>query len=163
MQIEYCKADDDILERRWEKNIRENAGDNRWLYWKMEFTANNRTERASTFVVLCDGEPIGECTLLFSPACNAIAGRKQLADFKTVANVHALRIDKAYEGKGYISKLMRFVEKSAADMGYTSLTIGVYAKETRNLAIYLHWGYTDFVMSEVEDGELTLYYKKELK
>lgn len=163
MQMEYRKADSEILERLWEKNIQNNAGDNRWIYWKREFIANNQTGRACTFVILCDGEPVGECTLLFSPACNAIAGRDQLADFQTVANVHALRIDKAYEGKGYVSELMHFVEKSAAEMGYTSLTIGVYAKETRNLSVYLHWGYTDFVLSEVEDGELTLYYRKELR
>lgn len=163
MQMEYRKADREILERLWDKNIRNNAGDNRWIYWKREFVANNQTGRACTFVILHDGEPVGECTLLFSPACNAVMGRKQLADFQTVANVHALRIDKAYEGKGYVSELIRFVEKSAAEMGYSSLTIGVYAKETRNLAVYLHWGYTAFVLSEIEDGELTLYYKKELR
>lgn len=40
--------------------------------------------------------------------------------------------------------------------------LGVEAKETRNLSIYFHWGYNVFVMSEIEDGELVLYYKKTL-
>jgi len=46
------------------------------------------------------------------------------------------------------------------------MTIGVEAVEARNLAIYLHWGYTEFVHSEVElefDHEaLILYYAKNL-
>ena len=54
------------------------------------------------------------------------------------------------------------MERAAAERGITTLTIGVDAHETRNLAIYLHWGYTRFVMSEVEDGCLVLYYAKEI-
>ena len=52
MQMEYRKADKEILERLWDKNIRNNAGDNRWIYWKREFIANNQTGRACTFVIL---------------------------------------------------------------------------------------------------------------
>jgi GNAT superfamily N-acetyltransferase len=79
-----------------------------------------------------------------------------------VGNVNALRIQKAYEGQGYISALMREMEAYARQSGYTSVTIGVEAKETRNLAIYLHWGYTRFICSEMDDGELVLYYAKDL-
>ena len=46
---------------------------------------------------------------------------------------------------------------------YKRLTIGAEAKETRNLAIYLHWGYNEFITSAVEDGELVLYYAKNFK
>jgi hypothetical protein len=42
------------------------------------------------------------------------------------------------------------------------MTIGAEASDARNLGIYLHWGYTEFVMSEGEDRELTLYYAKKL-
>lgn len=42
------------------------------------------------------------------------------------------------------------------------LTIGSEAKESRNLAIYLHFGYTDFVTHILEDNELILFYKKKL-
>jgi GNAT superfamily N-acetyltransferase len=72
-------------------------------------------------------------------------------------------MQKLHEGKGYISKLVHFMEQYAVDNGYTELTIGVEARETRNLAIYLHWGYDKFVMSEIEEGALVLYYSKKLK
>lgn len=47
-------------------------------------------------------------------------------------------------------------------LGLKALTIGVDAWETRNLGIYLHWGYDTFVMAEEEDGDLVLYYAKKL-
>lgn len=33
------------------------------------------------------------------------------------------------------------MEEYAGSLGYNRLTIGVEARETRNLAIYLHWGF----------------------
>ncbi len=116
-----------------------------------------------TFAVIADGRPVGEGTLLFSPECHAVAGRTELADNQTVANINALRIQKRYEGRGYISALVRMMEGYAAEKGYTRLTIGVEAHQARNLAIYLHWGYTRLVWSEVEDGMLVLYYEKDLQ
>lgn len=46
--------------------------------------------------------------------------------------------------------------------GITCLTIGSEAKESRNLAIYLHFGYTKFVTSFIEDDELVLFYEKQI-
>ena len=94
--------------------------------------------------------------------CSAVRGRTCLADGAAAANVNALRIEKSCEGQGHVSALMRMMEAHAASLGYSSLTIGVEAQEARNLAIYLHWGYTEFVMSETEDGALVLYYRKKL-
>lgn len=150
------------LEQLWDENIAQNPGDARWVQWKREYIALNRDGRGATFAVVLDGVPVGEGTLLFSPDCSALAGRRQLADGDTVANVNALRIRPAYEGQGHISALMRCIERHAAAAGCRRLTIGVEAAESRNLAIYLYWGYTRFILSEVEDGALVLYYAKDL-
>ena len=58
--------------------------------------------------------------------------------------------------------MVRTMEDYARSQGYSQITIGVEAVETRNLGIYLHWGYDEFLMSEGEDPELVLYYGKEL-
>lgn len=87
---------------------------------------------------------------------------KKLCDGKETANLNALRIQKDYENKGHISKLVKEIEKYALLSGYSYLTIGVEAKETHNLAIYLHWGYNEFIMSAKEAGELVLYLRKKL-
>ena len=73
-----------------------------------------------------------------------------------------MRIEKEHEGQGHISRMVRMMEAYAKEQGYDRITIGVEAAETRNLAIYLHWNYTDFVMADVEDDALVLYYAKEL-
>lgn len=163
MNFKYCKATKNDLEKLWKKNILDNPNDKRWIDWKVEAINNNEKSLASTYTILCDGEPIGEGTLIFSPQCSAIHNRKQLADNFKTANINALRIQKKYEGQGHISHLMNIIEKEARFMGYTYLTIGVEAQETRNLGIYIHWGYDRFVFSEIEDGNLVLYYKKKLK
>jgi GNAT superfamily N-acetyltransferase len=159
---EYKAACMDDLNRIWEKNIAENAGDNRWVAWKAEYIEYNKTGKCKTFVILAGEEPVGEGTLLFSPQCGGISGRTDLADNINTANINALRIAKSHENKGHISKLVKLMEQYAKNAGYKTLTIGVEARETRNLAIYLHWGYNTFVRHELENNVLVLYYSKSL-
>ena len=158
----YRKATAEDLETIWDYQIAENPDEPAWVRWKGEFIENNRSGAAATFVAVVDGVPVGEGTLLFSPECKAIRGRRSLADGKTTTNINALRIRKAYEGQGYISALVKYMEAYAKDRGFSRVTIGVEAAETRNLGIYLHWGYDQFLLTEGEDQELVLYYGKEL-
>lgn len=74
----------------------------------------------------------------------------------------AFRIEKEYENQGHISKLVKMGEEYAKKRDIKYLTIGSEAKESRNLAIYLHFGYTEFVTSVVEDDCLVLFYKKSI-
>lgn len=163
MTFAYRLATLQDLEIIWNKNIEENPDDERWVNWKEEYIRYNKTCMAQTYVVVCEEEPVGECTLILSPECNAVRGRLELANGMDVANINALRIAKEYEGQGHISKLMACIEEYAKKQGIRTLTIGVEAKETRNLGIYLHWGYDEFVMSETEENELVLYYRKHCK
>lgn len=163
MSIEYRKATPEDLEQIWDMNIADNLGNDRWRMWKTTYISYNQSGDAYTFVIVYDGIPVGEGTLLFSPECGAVSGRTELADNKTTANINALRIRKEQEGKGYISALVHMMESYAAEHGYTFLTIGVEARETRNLGIYLHWGYDEFVTSENQEGQLVLYYRKKLE
>lgn len=158
----YRVASRSGLERIWQKNLAKSRIPEQCARWREEYIANNLEGKCVTFLVEKDGEPVGEGTLLFSPACSAINGRLSLADGGRIANINALRIEKAYENQGHISRLVKEMERYAAKRGCTTLTIGVEARETRNLAIYLHWGYCRFVMSGVEDGALVLYYAKNL-
>lgn len=160
MDVEYRIASLADLNALWDRMIASNPGDGRWPRWREEYIRNHLEGTSVTFAVVMDGNPVGEGTLLLSPSCSAIAGRTELADGSAVANINALRISKAFEGQGHISALVKLMEQHAAVLGYRRLTIGVEARETRNLAIYLHWGYREFVLSEEEEGELVLYYAK---
>ncbi|NLZ45980.1 MAG: GNAT family N-acetyltransferase [Clostridiales bacterium] len=160
---EYKIASMDELRLRWDRNIAENAGDERWINWGNEAIKDNKIGKCKTFVILFNKVPIGEGTLLLSPECSGINGRTELADGNYRTNINALRIEKKHEGQGHISKLVKHMERYATDRGYKAITIGVEASETRNLAIYLHWGYNTFVMSAIEDNALVLYYLKALE
>lgn len=162
MDYEYTAATPELLHIIWEKNIKANSEDARWLQWREEAIADNACGKSKTFLVLFGGEPVGEGTLLFADDCSAIRGRTVLADGRKTANINALRIEKEHEGKGHISKLVHLMERYAAEHGYKKLTIGVEAKEARTLAIYLHWGYRELVHAETEDDSLVLYYAKGL-
>ena len=120
---QYRKATAEDLELIWDYQIETNPGEDAWLRWKKQFIDDNRSGTAATFVAVVDGIPVGEGTLLFSPACKAIRGRLELADGKTTANINALRIRKAYEGQGYISALVKHMEAYAREQGYRCVTV----------------------------------------
>ena len=162
IKFEYVPATREKLIEIWDQTIASHPGDDRWVQWKQNALDDNASGVSLTFLVLADGRPVGEGTLLFAEECGAIAGRKCLAEAGKTTNVNGLRIEKAFEGQGHISRLVRGMENYARENGYEKITIGVEAVEARNLAIYLHWGYTEFLMHEVEDGELVLYYGKNL-
>lgn len=138
--FEYKVATEDELVEIWDKNILINSGDDHWTVWKDRFIRDNREDKAKTFLVICNGRPVGEGTLLLSPKCEAIRGRILLSDGESVANINALRIEKAYEGRGHISKLIKTMEQWAKDNGYTCITIGVEESQRRSHAIYQHRG-----------------------
>ena len=54
-------------------------------------------------------------------------------------------------------------EEFARSIGIKELSIGVEENEKRNRAIYEHFGFTEFMFSEVDHDEgdaIVLYYKK---
>ncbi|MBQ8552359.1 MAG: GNAT family N-acetyltransferase [Clostridia bacterium] len=161
-EFSYHKATPAELERIWEKDIAANEGDERWVRWREEYINYNRTGRAVTFVVTADGEPVGQGTLLISPECGAVGGRLTLADSISVGNINALRIDREYRGDGHISKLVHRIEAHARTLRLSALTIGVEADKVRNISIYFHWGFTEYVTWEPDDNIPVLYYRKEL-
>lgn len=160
----YRIATESDLEKLWDYDINRHEGEERkrWEKWKIQYLDHNKNGEATTFVVLDNGEPIGQITVLFSQNCSAVKDRPMLCDGKNIANMNAFRIKKEYEGQGHISKLVKMAEKHAKEKGINYLTIGSEAKESRNLAIYLHFGYIEFVTSFVEDDELILFYGKKI-
>ena len=158
----YRRATPEDLETIWNADIADHPDDPNWLRWKQQFIAANATGDYVTFVTVIDGMPVGQGTLLCTPDCPAIRGRTELSDGSTTVNINALRIRKAHEGQGHISKMVKEMENYAREQGYTTITIGVEAAEARNLGIYLHWGYTQFLFHEIDGGALVLYYSKKL-
>ena len=162
MTFEYRIATAEDLEQLWNFNIADNPDEPAWVRWKGEFIDYNRKGEGITFAVIADGEAVGEGTLMISPNCKPVRNHPELADGQLIGNINALRIRKEYEGQGHISRMMKLLEQHAREMGLTKLTIGVEAAETRNLGIYLHWGYDTLISWEQDGDALVLYYEKTL-
>ncbi|MGM9679954.1 MAG: GNAT family N-acetyltransferase [Eubacteriales bacterium] len=160
--MEYRQATLQELHMLWDYNIEKHPDESCWGIWKKEYIDYNRSGKAITFAVICRGEPIGEGTLILSPECRAVAGKSILCDGKETANVNALRIRKEYENQGHMSEMLRAMESYAVQLGLSKLTIGVEADQKRNLSIYRHWGFTDFLLSVGEDDARVLYFGKKL-
>ena len=160
----YRIASIDDLNKIWDKNIANHPNDLRWVRWKQEYINYNKNKEAITFVVVDVDEPIGEMTLVLKPTVKAVLGKDKLCVEGEIANMNAFRIDKHYEGQGHISKLHSIIVDYAKQMGIKKLTIGVEANETRNIAIYLHFGYNKYIGHEIDkdDGALVLYYEKDI-
>ena len=160
--VSFHPASPSELEAVWAYNIAAHPGDRRWEAWREDYIALNRAGLGRTWVVTVGDEIAGEGTLLFDPSCGAVGGRLALADGRTRANLNALRMKKAYEGRGLMSGLTKAMEARAKARGFGVMTIGVEEKERRNRAIYRHWGYVTPLFEVVEDGERVLYYEKTL-
>ena len=160
--MEYRKATLVDLEKIWDKDIAKHNGDLRYVNWKKQYIENNLNGKCTTFVVLNNDDPVRQITILFSPECSPVKDKPLLCNGTDTANMNAFRIEKAYEGGGHISTLVKMAETYAKEHGIKHLTIGAEARESRNLGIYLHWGYNQFVMHEIYEGDLVVYYKKDI-
>ena len=162
----YRMATIEDLNSVWDKDIDSHPNDLRWIRWKKEYLDYNANNEAKTFVAIDNDEVIAQITVVLKTNVKAVKGKEKLCDGKSVANMNAFRCDKEYEGKGHISKLVKMGEEYARSIGYKYITIGSEAKEARNLGIYLHFGYNEFLMFEIdeeeEDSPLVIYYGKGL-
>ena len=163
--MNYRIATIDDLEKVWDKDIARHIDDQNWKRWKSEYIDYNKNHEAITFVAEDNDDIIAQISVVFKNNVKAVLGKPFLVDFETV-NMNGFRCDKNYEGHGHISKLVKMGEEYAKSLGYKYSTIGANAKNTRNLQIYFHFGYTQFLkaIEELEGNSMAtvLYYKKEL-
>ncbi len=164
--MEYRIATIQDLEIIWNNNIAKHPDDERWVRWKKQYIEDNLNGRSITFVVVNDNTPIGEITMVISNEHKDVVELPQLCDGTSTVYMCAFRIEKEYEGKGYISKLVKYAETYAKNMGRKYAIIGVNAANIRNMQIYFHFGYTNFLFANEEKDrdklETVLFYKKEL-
>ena len=161
-EFSYHQATPKELVTAFEKDIAEHPGDDYYITLRDQYAELNRLGKAVTFVVTANNEPIGRGTLFLSPDCPQIGGKLTIADNISVANINDLHIHRDYRGEGHISALVRRMEAHARKLRLHALTIGADASKPKNLSIYLHWGYTNYVAYSIENGIPVLYYKKQL-
>ena len=154
---EYRIITDAEFDLLWDRNEAADPGEPMWPIWRQRFRERIDKGQAITFGVILDGEPVGEGTLELNTGKSPL-----LCDGKTNAYLSALRIREEFQGQGHISRLVRAMEDHARGLGFRTITIGVEEEETRNRAIYTHWGYVDPIPGADPENDQVLYFGKTL-
>ena len=164
--MNYRIATIEDLNAVWDKDIARHPNETNWKKWKDEYINYNKNKDAVTFVAVTEkNDVIAQISVVLKPVVKAVLQKPFLCNAETV-NMNAFRCDKEYEGQGHISKLVKMGEEYAKKLGFKYASIGANAKNTRNLQIYFHFGYLEFLeaVNEVDGDDMAtvLYYKKEL-
>lgn len=142
-----CKiASIDEMEIKWNYEIGKHKNSN-WIIWKAEAIARVKNGQSIVYYGILNGKIICEATAMLDKT--AVQNSDRLVDDKTVY-LCAFRTIEKYQGKGYFSKLFRFMINDLKSRGYEKVTLGVEPTETENLNIYQHLGFNEFIKSAQE-------------
>lgn len=160
-----CKiANSNMVIEKFNEEIKNHENKEEWESFKE--TAVKNFDNRITYIGLLNGKIITEATAIISNNDLGIQNKDGLLDDKT-AYLTAFRTNKAFQGKGYFSKLYKFMEKDLKQRGFKKLTLGVEPCEIKNMKIYFNWGYDKYIKTDYEvypSGEKILvnYYSKDI-
>ena len=169
-----CKvATRDELLKRWEYLIKIHPGNNDWVRYKENAVRNYDNGSTISYLGFLDDQIICEATAYIKESAfvGDISNHSGLLN-DNMAYLAAFRTNKEYEGKGYFSKLYNFMEKDLKNRGYTELSLGVGPESVRNIEIYFHLGFREYIKTVIEyeqskdddskQEDVILFYKKKM-
>ena len=170
-----CKiASRDELEKRWEYLIKINVGNHRWAEYRESALKHYDDQSTLSYLGFLNGEIICEATAYIrdSAFIGDISEPSGLLSDR-MSYLAAFRTNKEYEGKGYFSRLYHFAENDLRKRGYTELSLGVGPEAVRNMEIYFHLGFRNYIKTVIQyepSGEnpsiqeegVILFYKKKI-
>lgn len=149
MKEYICKiAAIDEVERKWNYEIRRQKR-RKTVLEKLKNDAVEQIKNGQSvkYYGKLNNKIICETTAMFDE--NIIQNSHELVDDKIVYLCN-FSTDKRYRGKGYFSKLFRFMIDDLKSRGYKKVTLGVEPAKIDNLKIYKHLGFDRFIKSAQE-------------
>jgi hypothetical protein len=161
-----CKiASLEEVNRKWDYEIEHNINDARnWIIWKSHFLENFKNDYIIPYYGILDGNIICEATAMLN---SEVVQNSEGLVGNGVVYLSAFRTIEEYQGKGYFSKLMKFMLNDLKQRGIVRVTLGVEPAEETNKKIYAHYGFNEYIKSATEvypDGTVidVDYYGKNL-
>lgn len=161
-----CKiASFEEMNRKWDYEIEHNINDARnWIIWKSHFLENFKNDYIIPYYGILDGNIICEATAMLN---SEVVQNSEGLVGNGVVYLSAFRTIEEYQGKGYFSKLMKFMLNDLKQRGIVRVTLGVEPAEETNKKIYAHYGFNEYIKSATEiypDGTVidVDYYGKNL-
>ena len=170
-----CKtANREELIRRWEYLIKTSPGDNRWVRFREDALKHYDEKSTISYLGFLDDEIICEATAYIKDSAfigDISEPSGLLSD--SMSYLAAFRTNKEYEGKGYFRKLYDFAENDLRERGYTELSLGVGPEAVRNMEIYFHLGFRDYIKTviqyepsaddpSIQEEDVIIFYKKKI-
>lgn len=171
-----CKtASREELVRRWEYLIRVNAGDRRWVRFREDALRHFDEKSTISYLGILDGEIICEATAVLKESAlwGDISDPSGLLS-EGMCYLAAFRTNPEQEGKGYFRRLYDYLENDLLEQGYTELSLGVGPESVRNMEIYFHLGFREYIKTVIQyepsgkdpsvlEEDVILFYKKKIR
>lgn len=138
------------INKRWdyEISIHNDNDQSNWIIWKEKLIQDVLSNRSITYYGFLNNEIIVEATASISPESYFVKNSKDLIDDKT-AYLSAFRTNKEYRNQGFFSKLFNFMIDNLIKRGYTQFTLGVEKDDYLNKSIYLKFGFTKYIKTQI--------------
>ena len=119
MEEYICKiATIEEMEQNWNYLIEIHPNNNAWKIYKEESIKNMKEKNTIVYYGILNGTIISEATAFISNTSDT----NELVNEYT-SYLSAFRTRKEYQGKGYFSKLYKFMEDDLKSRGYTTLSV----------------------------------------
>lgn len=145
-----CKiASLDDMNTKWDYEI-DNATDDKenYIIWKKANIERFQKGYIIPYYGILNGKIISECTAVINSSI--VQNSEELIDDKT-AYLMAFRTIEEYQGKGYFSKLFKYMINDLKNRGYKIVTLGVEPEEKKNKEIYYKYGFKEHIKDAVEE------------
>ena len=144
-----CKvATVDEMNNKWDYEIN-HATKNKenWIIWKKENIERFQNGFIIPYYGILNKKIICECTAALNSL--VVQNAEGLVDKRT-AYLTGFRTISEYQGKGYFSKLFKFMIEDLKNRGYEKVTIGVEPNESKNKEIYFKYGFNEHIKDSKE-------------
>ena len=150
MEDFICKiANVEEINIKWDSEISSHPNDEKWAIWKKTCIDDVKAGTKICYYGILDGNIITEGTAVISDQDKSMQNKEGLVDNET-AYLTAFRTIEIYQGKGYFSKLYRFIENDLINRGFKILALGVEPNEVKNMKIYFKWGFDNYIKTAYE-------------
>lgn len=121
--------------------------------------------RVISYYGLLDDKIICEANAVILPPTN---DNSNILFENNSAYLYNFKTTYEYQGKGYFSKLFKFLIEDLKKRGYEKVTLGIEDGEIKNKEIYSHYGFNELLKKEnyeYPNGKVVEveYYRKSLK
>lgn len=149
-----CKiANRDDIIKRMDYLIETHPDNNVWIEAKEMALRGYDEQSKIMYIGVLNNEIICEATAYIKES--AFVGDVEETEnllSSTMAYLSGFRTNKEHEGKGYFGKLYNFMESDLKQRGYSELCLGVKPRNVRNMEIYFHLGFREFIKTTIEDS-----------